>query len=179
VIPLKGADYVVIYPGPHIQHYVEDRVEENRRVYRGIAALLGWDWPGADDISHPAIAAGDALPFRLYWEYLGKLPEERFFFRLIGTDGQILAEGTSQPILSENGDPATWRQGQIITEEGILAVPPDMLPGDYRLQIGFYTQAPAVTEGELIFDLPPEYAWVQVIPPAQPAAAIDLPPSSH
>ena len=104
---------------------------------------------------------------------------ERFFFRLIGTDGQILAEGTSQPILSENGDPATWRQGQIITEEGTLAVPPDMLPGDYRLQIGFYTQAPAVTEGELRFDLPPEYAWVQVIPPAQPAAAADLHLSSR
>jgi hypothetical protein len=122
IIPLKGVNYAVIYPGPGIQHYVEDRVDEHRRVYRGIAALLGWDWPDANDPNRPTVEAGNALPFRLYWEYLGKVPEERFFFRLIGSDGKTWAEGISQPVSAENGDPATWRQGQIITEEGELVV---------------------------------------------------------
>jgi hypothetical protein len=182
VISVKGVNYVVIYPGPRIQHYVEDRVDENRRAYQGIAALLGWDWPGATEQivlrtapDHPAVAAGEALPFRLYWEYLGKVPEEQFFFRLLGQDGRIWAEGASQPILSENGDPSTWRQGQIITEEGELSVSPGTPPGEYRLQIGFYTQAPAVAEGELIFDLPPEDTGVEVMPPAEPVAAASLP----
>jgi len=154
---------------------VEDRVDENRRVYRGIAALLGWDWPDAADPDRPSVAAGGTLPFCLYWEYLGKMPEEQFFFRLVGPDGHILAEGTSQPVLSENGDPAVWRQGQIITEEGRLPVPADLPPGDYQLQIGFYTQAPAVTEGELIFDLPPGQDKVRVMPATQ-SGAVDDPP---
>lgn len=179
VIALNGVDYVAIYPGPHIQHYVEDRVDENRRVYRGIAALLGWDWPTAADPDRPQVAAGGALPFRLYWEYLGKAPEERFFFRLLGPDGQVWAEGASQPLLSENGDPAAWRQGQIVTEAGDLTVPPGTPPGEYRLQIGFYTQAPAVTAGELTFDLPPEEARVQVTPADTPPDPADLPLSTR
>jgi hypothetical protein len=175
IIPLKGVNYAVIYPGPGIQHYVEDRVDEQRRVYRGIAALLGWDWLGDVDPQRPEVAVGEALPFRLYWEYLGKVPEEQFFLRLVGPDGRNWAEGTSQPVVSENGDPATWRQGQIITEEGELTVPVGTPPGEYRLQIGFHTQAPAVAEGELIFDLPPDDAWVGVTPTAQPVAEDDLP----
>ncbi len=171
VIPLKGVNYVVIYPGPRIQHYVEDRVDEQRRVYRGIAALLGWDWLGVTKAERPVVTSGEALPFRLYWEYLGKVPEEEFFFRLVGPDEQVWAEGVSQPLLGENGDPATWRQGQIITEEGELPVPPGTPPGEYQLQIGFYTQAPAVTEGELIFEVPPGDDLVEVTSSAQPVAA--------
>jgi 4-amino-4-deoxy-L-arabinose transferase-like glycosyltransferase len=175
VIPLKGVDYVVIYPGPSIQHYVEDRVDEHKRVYRGIAALLGWDWLAAPDPNRPEVAAGSTLPFRLYWEYLGKVPEERFFFRLIGPDGYTWAEGLSTPVLSENGNPATWRQGQVITEMGELSVPTGTPPGEYQLQIGFYTQAPAVPEGELIFDLPSDETTVVVVTAAQTSELGDLP----
>jgi hypothetical protein len=167
----------MIYPGPGIQHYVEDRVEETRRTYRGIAALLGWDWPGAQDPDRPVATPGDALPFRLYWEYLGKVPEERFFFRLVGSDGRTWAEDLSQPVPSENDDPASWRQGQIITEAGELRLPPGTPPGEYRLEIGFYTQAPAVTAGELIFAVPPEDARVHVAgaAPGQASPALPVP----
>jgi hypothetical protein len=164
VIPLQGVDYVVIYPGPHVQHYVEDRVDEAQRSYRGIAALLGWDWLTAGGSATPQAKAGGGLPFRLYWEYLGKLPEEHFFFRLAEASGRVVAEALSQPLATENGDPATWRHGQIIVEQGELVVRPGTPSGDYRLQIGFYTRAPAVTEGELRFALPPEEAGVRVLP---------------
>jgi hypothetical protein len=174
IIPVKGADYVVIYPGPRIQHYAEDRVAEDRRVYHGIAALLGWDWPDAADPDRPVVAAGDELSFRLYWEYLGKSPEERFFFRLAGPDGRTWAEAASQPLMSETGQPATWREGQIITEEGQLQVPLGTPPGEYRLQIGFYTQAPAVTEGELVFDLPPDDSRVDVATSTQQVGLDEL-----
>jgi 4-amino-4-deoxy-L-arabinose transferase-like glycosyltransferase len=168
-ITLHGITYAVIYPAPGMQHYVEDRVDENRRNYRGIGALLGWDWPGAADPNKPAVGAGAALPFRLYWEYLGKRPEEQFFFRLIAYDGRLVAEGLSQPDPGDaiRGEPGSWREGQIIVETGSLPVPADTLPGDYRLQIGFYTRAPAVTEGELVFDLPDENTRVQVMPALQ------------
>jgi 4-amino-4-deoxy-L-arabinose transferase-like glycosyltransferase len=154
VIPLKGVEYVLIYPGPHIDHYVEDRVDEHQRSYRGIAALLGWDWPTAADPDVPTVPAGGELPFRLYWEYLGKMPDELFFFRLLEPNGEIAAEGVSHPVDAENGDFAVWKEGQIITEEGSISVPLHLTPGRYQLQIGFYTKAPAVTEGELMFALP-------------------------
>ncbi len=175
LISLKGVDYVAIYPGPGIQHYVEDRVDETRRNYRGIAALLGWDWPGVNDLQPPTVVAGEALPFRLYWEYLGKVPEEEFFFRLVGPEGGIWAEGISRPVLSESGDPESWREGHIVTEEGELNVPPGTPPGQYRLQIGFYTRAPAVPEGELVFDLPAEDARVEVMSSTQVLDPADLP----
>jgi hypothetical protein len=72
-----------------------------------------------------------------------------------------------------------WREGQIITEEGELEVPIGTPPGEYRLQIGFYTQAPAVIEGELSFDLPPNGATVEVKPGAQKAAAVEIPVSQR
>lgn len=185
VIRIRGVDYVVIYLGPGMQHYVEDRVDEDRRVYRGIAALLGWDWlipvsrearaggqvpDSSQDV--PVVVGGSQLPFRLYWEYLGMAPEERFFFRLVASDGRTLSEGISQPLLNETGDPLTWRSGQIITELGELPIPANLPSGDYPLQIGFYTRAPAVPEGELIFALPPEEARVHVEAalPAEPAS---------
>lgn len=170
-ITLHGVTYAIIYPAPRMQHYVEDRVDENRRNYRGIAALLGWDWIGVANPDRPVVEAGSALPFRLYWEYLGKVPEEEFFFRLLSVDGQIITEGRSQPVMAESGPPPEWRDGQIIVEAGTLPVPIETPPGDYRLQIGFYTRAPAVTEGELIFDLPEEYSLVQIVGVSDPSAA--------
>ncbi|MGC8878518.1 MAG: ArnT family glycosyltransferase [Anaerolineae bacterium] len=167
VISLHGIPYVVIYPGPGMQHYVEDRVDEHRRSYRGIAALLGWDWLDVTDANHPTVVTGGALRFRLYWEYLGKRPEEKFFFRLLDEEGRRLVEAVSQPLPNENGDPSTWRKGQIIVEEGVLSVPADVAPGEYQLQIGFYTQAPAVAEGELVFDLPERDARVLVVAPGE------------
>jgi hypothetical protein len=64
---------------------------------------------------------------------------------------------------TERGDPTAWRYGQIITEQGELPVPNDSLPGNYQLKIGFYTKAPAVSEGELTFDLPAGEDCVRVV----------------
>jgi hypothetical protein len=49
-----------------------------------------------------------------------------------------------------------------------------MPPGQYELQIGFYTQAAAVATGELLFTVPPEEALISV-EPAQSALAYTLP----
>jgi 4-amino-4-deoxy-L-arabinose transferase-like glycosyltransferase len=169
VISVEGVPYIWIYPGPGVEHSLEDQ------RYEGIAALLGWEWTGSPNPDKGPLTAGAQAPFRLYWEYLGKRPEESFFVRLIGADGRTWAEGTSQPVLEENGDPAAWREGQIITEEGTLGVPPETPPGEYHLQIGFYTQAPAVTSGELAFDLQDNPTQVTLLPSSAPFPAGRLP----
>jgi hypothetical protein len=50
-------------------------------------------------------------------------------------------------------------------------------PGQYQLQIGFYTQAPAVTEGELLFTLPVTESLITV-GHADPSLTYQLPLSA-
>jgi len=152
VISLHGLDYAWIYPSRGVDHYVEDQ------TYTGIAALLAWQWTQGDT----PLVAGQPAEFELWWEYLGKQPEERFFFRLVDAQDRVWAEGQSRPVAAENPPPERWREGEIIMDRGELIPPPDMPPGQYRLQIGFYTQAPAVTAGELLFDLPPQESLIEV-----------------
>jgi 4-amino-4-deoxy-L-arabinose transferase-like glycosyltransferase len=147
VIRLDGVDYAWIYPAPGMQH----RVDSALTTYRGIAALLGWDWLEVKDPAHPIVPAGGRLPYRLYWEYLGKAEGELIFMRLLDDAGQVWGEGISKPTPA-NGPISSWAEGKIVEEMGELAVKPDAPSGPYRLQIGFNTAA--VPEGVLYFPLP-------------------------
>lgn len=142
-IVLNGVEYASIYTGPGIGHYVEDQ------TYKGIAGLLGWDWTGAISPDAGPVPAGSDLPLDLYWEYLGKAPEEQFFIRLIGADGNAWAETVTRPAAPVPAQP--WREGQIIKEAGVLSLPADMPPGEYTVQPGFYTRAPGIPNGELTY----------------------------
>jgi hypothetical protein len=167
IITLKGIDYVWIYPSLGIDHYIQDQ------TYTGIASLLAWQWLKGDRPLRP----GRPVEFELYWEYLGKQPDERFFFRLVDGLGRPQAEGESQPVAAENRPPDEWREGEIIVERGRLTPPPDLPPGQYQLQIGFYTEAPAVKAGELLFLVPEEEALITVGHSAD-VSAYALPPSA-
>jgi len=157
-ITLHGVDYAWVYPSLGVDHYVEDQ------TYTGIASLLAWQWEHGDT----PLVPGQSTGFDLYWEYLGKEPGELFFLRLVDRLGNVWAEGQSRPLAAKNPPFEQWRQGEIIVEQGTLALPPDIPPGQYRLQIGFYTNAPAVTSGELLFTLPPDDSLVQVGPAGHP-----------
>ncbi|MFN8456229.1 MAG: glycosyltransferase family 39 protein [Anaerolineae bacterium] len=163
VITLKGLDYAWIYPSLGIDHYVQDQ------TYVGIASLLAWQWTAGDK----PLAPGQSTDFELYWEYLGKRANEPFFFRLVDTQNRVVAEGQSRPVTGQNPPPEVWRQGEILVERGSLTVPPGTPPGQYRLQIGFYTNAPAVTEGELLFTLPETESLITV--DHSPPTAFTLP----
>jgi hypothetical protein len=152
VISLHGLDYVWIYPSLGIDHYLEDQ------TYTGIASLLAWQWTAGDRPLRP----GQPTDFELYWEYLGKRSDEPLFFRVVDAQERAVAEGQSQPIPGESPPSEQWAEGEIIAEVGTLTLPPGTPPGQYRLQIGFYTQAPAVTAGELLFTLPKRESFVTV-----------------
>ncbi len=154
VITLHGLDYAWIYPSLGIDHYLQDQ------TYTGIASLLAWQWAVGDAPLFP----GRPTAFDLYWEFLGKRSDEPFFFRLVDGQERVITEALSQPISAENPPPGQWREGEIIAERGALTVPPGTPPGQYRLQIGFYTNAPAVAEGELLFILPEAETLVMVAP---------------
>jgi hypothetical protein len=150
VVRLHGLEYAWVYPSLGIDHYIQDQ------TYTGIASLLAWQWSLGDQ---PLIPGKD-VRFELYWEYLGKKPDEAFFFRLVDAQNRPWAEALSQPV--GNPPPEQWREGEIIYENGLFKVPAGVPPGQYQLQIGFYTEAPAVTSGELLFALPPEESLITV-----------------
>ncbi len=160
-VTLHGLGYAWIYPSLGVDHYVQDQ------TYTGIASLLAWQWVKGD----VPLTPGQPADFELYWEYLGKQPGEPFFFRLVDAHSRPWAEGESRPVTAENPPPEQWRAGEIIFERGTLTPPPGMPPGRYQLQIGFYTQAPAVTEGELLFVIPAAEALITVghSDPSRPA----------
>jgi hypothetical protein len=166
-ITLKGVDYAWIYPSLGIDHYVEDQ------TYTGIASLLAWQWTHGDGPLTP----GQPADFELYWEYLCKKPEEQFFFRLVDQQDRAWAEGQSRLAATENPPQEKWREGEILLERGAIIPPLDMPPGQYRLQIGFYTDAPAVASGELLFDLPPDEALVTIDHSSPPD--FEIPESSN
>lgn len=146
-VTVSGEPYAWVFSGPAIDHYVEDQ------VYTGIAALLAWEWRGTLQPEQVPVPAGSVLEIALFWEYLGKRADEPFFVRLRGPDGRVWAETTTRPI-TEFADSNAWRPGQILEETGTLTVPPDTPPGNYTLDLGFYTSAPAVPDGELRFPTP-------------------------
>ena len=168
VIPLHGLDYIWIYPSLGVDHYIQDQ------TYTGIASLLAWQWANGDDAP---LIPGRPADFELYWEYLGKELDEPFFFRLIDAGGRIWVEGQSQLVAAENPPIEQWREGEIIFERGRLTLPVDLPPGQYQLQIGFYTKAQAVTEGELLFVVPDDEALVTV-GHADPSVSYALPPAA-
>lgn len=152
VITLHGLDYAWIYLSLGVDHYVEDQ------SYTGIASLLAWQWANGD----APLLPGRPADFELYWEYLGKQPDEAFFFRLVDAQGRLQAEGQSRPVPAENPPLEKWREGEIIAERGTIVLPTDIPPGQYRLQLGFYTKAPAVVNGELLFTLPENESIITV-----------------
>jgi hypothetical protein len=154
VINLQGIDYVWIYPGLGIDHYVQDQ------TYTGIASLLAWQWGSGE----APLLPGDTTLFEIFWEYLGKNPQEPFFFRLKDAQGRVWAEGQTQFKEGMGGNPpsAQWRPGEILYQPGLLYIPQGTPPGQYQLEVGVYTNAPGVANGELLFTLEPGDEWVTV-----------------
>jgi len=162
VITLHNVDHVWIYPSLGIDHYVTDQ------TYTGIASLLAWQWQQGDKPLLP----GQSVNFDLYWEYLGKEPQEQFFMQLADTQGRVWTEGASA-LVANNPPVNKWRSGEILQEQGILTVPVGMAAGAYQLQIGFHTQAEAVQKGYLLFTLPVTESRIMV--GHQPTATLTLP----
>ena len=146
-IYIKGVPYAHIYPGVGLDHHLE------YERYPGLAELLGWEYTTPNvDPNHPVLRAGDRLDFDLWWEYLGKPPEEAFFLWLVGPDNQIWAETITEPA-TEAGNPAAWSEGKIVRERGSLEVPTGTPPGEFTVHIGFYPETPANPNNVLFFGL--------------------------
>ncbi|HEY6041856.1 MAG TPA: hypothetical protein VIX58_06965, partial [Anaerolineae bacterium] len=84
------------------------------------------------------LRAGDILPFTFNWRVMTN-PRARYkiFVHLTDASGQLVAQHDAEPF--DGARPTDqWRAGDVLIENFALVVPPDLAPGDYQLELGFY-----------------------------------------
>lgn len=88
-------------------------------------------------LSADEVRGGERLKVRLLWR--ATEPESYYFLslRLVGSDGQNLAQTGERP-LGGLYHPKLWPVGQVVPDEHHLAIPTDASPGLYRLEMLLY-----------------------------------------
>jgi len=101
-------------------------------VFQGGLVLAGYD------LSAVALAPGETLDVTLYWDSAGPLPVDyTVFVHLVGSGGQIAAQGDSPPRAGRYPTTA-WGADERVPDPHTLALPADLPPGAYTLLVGLY-----------------------------------------
>jgi hypothetical protein len=93
---------------------------------------------------------GGSVHLTLYWRALAEMETSyTVFTHLLGPDGHIVAQQDNPPV---NGAyPTTlWLPGEIIADPYLIHLPPDLPPGDYALETGFYVAENGLRLGDPI-----------------------------
>ncbi|RMH79854.1 MAG: phospholipid carrier-dependent glycosyltransferase, partial [Calditrichaeota bacterium] len=161
-LSLKGVEYGWVYKGPGAQFWGGDTTLEGRGTLY------------AYDLSATTIQAGTPLSVTVYFRNEGQHPTDRFYVRLVDTDGYIWAEGTVMP---RSGFEDAWTQREAIVEgKAELPLPVGMPPGLYILKMGYEYRDTSKPIGEFI--LPDNSDDIRVTLPATfPPAPPGLSPS--
>jgi len=82
---------------------------------------------------------GSMLTLKLYWQATGK-PDFDYsaFVHLIDELGQIVAQKDHAPGEGLGYPPTSWNVEDIIADEHMLQIPPQLSPGPYRIRVGMY-----------------------------------------
>jgi hypothetical protein len=104
-------------------------------------------WDGLIDLAGWSLQAhATTLDVTLYWQALRPVETAyTVFVHLLDEAGTLVAQQDRPPA----GYPtAVWRPGEVIVDSFTIAIPPDLPPGNYRLQTGFYDPLTLVRLGE-------------------------------
>ncbi|MGD9147698.1 MAG: glycosyltransferase family 39 protein [Anaerolineae bacterium] len=105
---------------------------DRRAEFDEALALTGFD------LSLAAPDSGDELEVTLYWQALEQAgPAYTVLLHLVTAEATGVA-GIDQPVLGGLYQPDLWPQGEALPDRHRLALPPDLPPGRYRLDLGLY-----------------------------------------
>ncbi len=82
-------------------------------------------------------APGDVVPVTLFWEADAPPGRYKVFLHLMDEEGNLVAQNDAEP----RGDLSPtfiWPVGEVVTDRHGVYLPPDLLPGRYRLRVGMY-----------------------------------------
>lgn len=83
-------------------------------------------------------ARGATLSVKLYWRAQKSVAEDyTVFVHLVDANGNIIAQDDAPP--QRGAYPTSfWDVGEIVVDEHALAIPREVMPGEYRLAVGMY-----------------------------------------
>jgi hypothetical protein len=95
-------------------------------------------------LSERARRPGDVVNLTLYWQSAAKIDKDyTVFVHLLDASGKVRAQMDAPP---RGGAYPTslWDAGEIVRDDYALALPRDLAPGDYKIEVGLY-EYPALT----------------------------------
>lgn len=88
------------------------------------------------DVTGPA---NGALTVTLYWQALRQMSlDYSVFIHVVGANGQTVAQHDAQPWLEVTIPTSSWQPGEKLLDRHALALPPNLPPGEYHVQVGAY-----------------------------------------
>mgnify|MGYP000644251292 CR=1 FL=1 len=96
--------------------------------------LVGANWEPRGETLQP----GSPLTVTLVWRGEREMETSyRVFLHLLGPDGSLVAQSDGEPAAWTR--PTTgWMPGEVVADERVLVLPPDLPPGEYQLMAGMY-----------------------------------------
>ena len=95
-------------------------------------SLLGFGLPQGE--WHP----GDVVPVTLYWQTADlSRSDDKVFLHLYDTNGNLGSQSDGWAF-HDTRPPYTWHPGEVVVDSRLLALPMDMQPGRYSLEVGLY-----------------------------------------
>lgn len=91
------------------------------------------------DLAATTIEPGENMSLTLHWQALEEMQHDyTVFVHLVGQDGGIVSQDDAQP---DGGFYPTsyWDKGEVVRDEHLLTVPPELGVGEYELRVGMYT----------------------------------------
>jgi hypothetical protein len=84
------------------------------------------------------ILPGSTLSVNLYWRAMVSMTEDyTVFVHLVDANGNIIAQKDDQP--QAGAYPTSfWNAGETIADDYLLAIPGNVAPGEYKIEIGVY-----------------------------------------
>jgi hypothetical protein len=93
------------------------------------------------DLPTDTLLPGDKLPLTLYWQAEAEMEvDHTVFVQLLNSAGRVVAQ-VDVPPLAGAAPTTTWLPGEVLTDPYTLALPADLIPGEYRLITGLYDAA--------------------------------------
>jgi 4-amino-4-deoxy-L-arabinose transferase-like glycosyltransferase len=132
VVRLNGINYAWIYPTPQkipdellsVQHVQSAKLDD-------AILFLGYDIEGE-------FKPGQTVHLTLFWQALQSMKEDyTVFTHLIDKEGNIWGQKDNPPV-GGFYPTSQWEKGEVVRDQYDIAISPEVLPGEYRLEVGMY-----------------------------------------
>jgi hypothetical protein len=132
VVRLNGINYAWIYATPQKIPDELLSVQHVQSAKLGDAILfLGY---GIEDEFKP----GQTVHLTLFWQALQPMKEDyTVFTHLIDKEGKIWGQKDNPPV-GGFYPTSRWEKGEVVRDQYDIAISPEVLPGEYRLEVGMY-----------------------------------------